>query len=144
MRWSLLAALALGCSASPQYQDTCEPHEPALAVCCPTCSDYDIDLSARIWGAYEDCADPGAIQIESVVVPCNNVEFVGCAPMNGDWVQYREDGPHPDITIAHELGHTQGYDHDSSSCTLMNSGELLSYSCSTVTFGDCSYAVPRE
>lgn len=140
MRWGVSLVLwAVACSASPSLQDTCEPHSPELAVCCLSCETEDLDLSARVWGAYEDCTNPDAIQIDAVDVPCNDIGYLGCAQMGGDWVQYRVDGPHVPITIAHEIGHCLGHVHDPAPCTLMNDGSALSYSCGTVVFEGCNY-----
>lgn len=139
MRW--LLALVIGCSGSPDYADTCEPHAPEIAVCCPSCDAEDLDLSRRVWGAYQDCADLGAVRIEAVDVPCNESNYLGCAPLGGDWVQYRAGGSRVYITVAHELGHVNGHEHNDVVCNLMSRGDLHGSTCGVLTFDGCEYAV---
>ena len=141
MRHIAAALFCVACSASPHYHDTCDPQPPSVPVCCPSCSESDLGLSRRVWGAYENCSDPDAIQIDAVEVPCNNVEWLGCARVGGTVVQYRHDGPHIPITLAHEIGHCMGLEHTTMACELMNGDGSLGGACGTVSIDGCEFAV---
>lgn len=95
------------------------------------CTDIDIEASNRAWGVVLDCKHPSIDVDRSPRGPavscmlddgCNGRALQnGYWEFPGDdhWVYVKDGIEHPEITLAHELGHLLGFWHSDDECNIM-------------------------
>ena len=134
----LVTRCVASCSASPEAPtDTCGPIDH-ITLCAPFLTPEETDLAERVWGAVIDCDDPEAIQVQIEGLK-GNVGEAGIPEQvvyldPSAWDQPLGVGP----TLAHEIGHLRGFDHDPGPCDLM-AGSAPSRACRVLSIDGCEY-----
>jgi hypothetical protein len=125
---ALLVAPVVACSASPQLADEPVPPsywggtEPPVVCLSADVAASDFDFAARVWAARADCDAPGAFPVGVRDMPGNTLgqAWLGESPVEV-WLDPSAWDHHPDVTLAHEVGHALGLPHTTTggACHLM-------------------------